>query len=113
MENKPASSLVVSLGKSLNRTPPSLGKIGGADTSEMATPERVRIFPPKDSDAIRFLVNGGYTSRIKKNFRRTKSCESNIRNKNINAANHKYKILTSIYILLIIPAVSTTNKNKI
>ena len=60
VENKPACSLVVSLGKALNGTPPLfMWKTGGSDTSEMATPMRVRTSRPKYSDAIRFLVNGG------------------------------------------------------
>ena len=32
---------------------------GGPDTSEVATPNRVRMSCPKSSDTIRFLVNGG------------------------------------------------------
>ena len=60
MEDKPASSLVVSLGKALTGTPqPFMWRTGGPDTSEMATPKRVRTSRPKDSDTIRFLVNEG------------------------------------------------------
>ena len=60
VENKPASSLVVSLGKALNGTP----RLYVEDrwpikTSKKATPKRVRIFRPKYSDTIHFLVNGG------------------------------------------------------
>ena len=33
-------------------------KTAGPDTSEIATPTRVRIYRPKHSDTIRFLVNG-------------------------------------------------------
>ena len=47
MENKPASVLVVSLGKTLN------GKTGVPDTSEMATPKRVHTSRPKNGDTIR------------------------------------------------------------
>ena len=57
VENKPASSLVVSLGKALDGMPPLfMWKIGDP---EMATPKRVRTYRPKHSDKIRFLVNGG------------------------------------------------------
>ena len=56
VENKPASSLVVSLGKALNGTPHLMWKTGDL---EMATPKRVRTYRPKHSDRIRFLVNGG------------------------------------------------------
>ena len=56
VENKPASSLVVSLGKALNGTPHLYVKTGDP---EMATPKRVRTYRPKHSDTIRFLVNGG------------------------------------------------------
>ena len=60
VENKPASSLVVSLGKALNGTP----RLYVEDrwpikTSKKATPKRVRTYRPKYSDTIRFLVNGG------------------------------------------------------
>ena len=58
MENKPANSLVVSLGKALNGTPIFMLKTGGPDTSEIATPMQVRIYRSKHSDTIRFLVNG-------------------------------------------------------
>ena len=47
MENKPASSLVVSLGKALNGTPHLYVETGD---SEMATPKRVRTYCPKHSD---------------------------------------------------------------
>ena len=40
-------------------------KTGGPDTSEMATPKRVKISHPKDSDTIRFLVEDKY-EQIKK-----------------------------------------------
>ena len=59
VENKPASSLVLSLGKALNGTPRFYVEAGGPDASEMATPKRVRTSRPKYSDTIRFLVNGG------------------------------------------------------
>ena len=60
VENRPASSLVVSLGKALNGTPPTfIWKTGSPDTAETATPERVRTSRPKYNDTIRFLVNGG------------------------------------------------------
>ena len=48
VENKPASSLVVSLGKALNETPTFMWKTGDP---EMATPKRVRTHRPKHSDA--------------------------------------------------------------
>ena len=47
VENKPASLLVVSLSKALNGTPHLYVVAGGPDTSEMATPRRVRTFRPK------------------------------------------------------------------
>ena len=75
VENKPASLLVVSLGKALNGMPPSLcGRqvVKRADEKlhqkltrrqdgilEMATPKRERISTLKDSDIFRFLMNGG------------------------------------------------------
>ena len=60
VENKPASSLVVSLGKALNGMPPPLcGRQVAHKTSKKATPKRVRTSRPKYSDTIRFLVNGG------------------------------------------------------
>ena len=59
VENKPASLHVVSLGKALNGTPTFVWKIGDLDTSEIATPKRVRTYRPKHSNTIRFLVNGG------------------------------------------------------
>ena len=59
VENKPASSLVVSLGKALNGTLHLYVKDRCPDTSEIATPKRVRTSSPKYSDTIRFLVNGG------------------------------------------------------
>ena len=58
VENKPASSLVVSLGKALNGIA-FMWKTGGQDISEMATPKRVPTSRPKYSDTIRFLMNGG------------------------------------------------------
>ena len=59
VENEPASSLDVSSGKALKRTPPAfLWKTGGRDT-EMATPKRVWTSSPNYSDTIRFLINGG------------------------------------------------------
>ena len=39
--------------------PTFMWKTGGPDTSQIATPTRVRTFRPKYSDTIRFLVNGG------------------------------------------------------
>ena len=57
MDNKPASSLVVSFGKALDASP-FMWKAGGPDTSEMATPKRVRTSHPKNNDTMRFLVNG-------------------------------------------------------
>ena len=60
VENKPASSLVVSLGKALNGTPPPLcGRQVVQTPQKMAIPKRVRTSRPKYSDTIRFLVNGG------------------------------------------------------
>ena len=60
MENKPASLLVVILGKALNGTPPAfMLETGSPDNSEMATPKRVQTSCPKYSDTIRFLVSGG------------------------------------------------------
>ena len=47
LENKPASSLVVSLGKALNGTPTFMWKTGDP---EMATPKRVQTNRPKHSD---------------------------------------------------------------
>ena len=47
VENKPASSLVVSLGKALNGTPHLY--VEDIDP-EMATPKRVRTYRPKHSD---------------------------------------------------------------
>ena len=47
VENKPASSLVVSLRKALNGTPTFMWKTGDP---EMATPKRVRTHRPKHSD---------------------------------------------------------------
>ena len=47
--NKPASSLVVFLGKALNGTPPSfMWKTGGPDTSEMAIPKAFFAFGKND-----------------------------------------------------------------
>ena len=43
----------------LRDTPIFMWKIGGPDTSEIATPKRVRTSRPKYSDKIRFLANGG------------------------------------------------------
>ena len=59
VENTSASSLAVSLGKALNGRPAFMWKTGDPDTSEIATPRRVRAYCPKHSDKIRFLVNGG------------------------------------------------------
>ena len=60
VENKPASSLVVSLGNALNGTPPTFcGRQVAQTPRKMATPKRVRTSRPKYSDTIRFLVNGG------------------------------------------------------
>ena len=56
VENKPASLLVVSLGKALNRMLPPLC---GRQVAQMATPKRVQKSSLKYSDTIRFLVNGG------------------------------------------------------
>ena len=61
MENKPASSVVVLLGKALT----FMWKTCGPDTSEMVTPKRVWTFRPKYSDAISFLVNGGQIRQLK------------------------------------------------
>ena len=36
-------------------------KTGGPDTSEMATPKRLRTSSSKYTNTIRFLVNGGQT----------------------------------------------------
>ena len=47
VENKPASSLVVSLGKALTRRPTFMWKAGDP---EIATPKRVRAYRPKHSD---------------------------------------------------------------
>ena len=52
VENKPANSLVVSLGKALNGTS-HLRHLGNSNA------KRVRNYRPKHSDTIRFLVNGG------------------------------------------------------
>ena len=41
-------------------------KTGGLDSSEMATPKRVRTYRPKHSNTYRFLVNGGYIWQVKK-----------------------------------------------
>ena len=59
VENKQASSLVVSLGKVLNGAPALKRKTGGPDISEIATPKQVRTHRPKHSNTIPFLVNGG------------------------------------------------------
>ena len=59
VENKPASSLVVSLARHLTGRPTLMWKTGGPDTSEIATPKRVRTSRPKYSDTIRSLVNEG------------------------------------------------------
>ena len=40
-------------------------KTGGPDSSEMATPKRVRTSRPKYSGTIRFFVNGGKIWQIK------------------------------------------------
>ena len=47
VENKPASSLVVFLGKALNGRPTFMWKTGDP---EMATPKRVQTHRPKHSD---------------------------------------------------------------
>ena len=48
------------LGQGTQRDAPAfMWKTGGPDTSEMATPKRVRTSRPKYSDTIRFLVYGG------------------------------------------------------
>ena len=58
VENKPASSLIVFLGKALNGTPPPLcGRQVVQTPQKMATPKRVRTSRPKYSDTIHFLVN--------------------------------------------------------
>ena len=59
VENKPASSLVVSVARHLTGRPIFMRETGGPDTSEMATPKRVRTSSPKYSNTICFLVNGG------------------------------------------------------
>ena len=60
VENKPASSLVVSLGKALNGTPHLyVEDRWPIKTSKKETPKRVQTYRPKYSDTIRFLVNGG------------------------------------------------------
>ena len=62
VENKPAGSLVASLGKALNGTLPILCenlRSGDPETSEVATPKSTETSRPKYSDTIRFLVNGG------------------------------------------------------
>ena len=56
VENKPASSFVVSLVKSLNDAPAFMWKTGGPGTSDKATPKRVRTSHPNYK--ICFLVNG-------------------------------------------------------
>ena len=57
-ENKSASSLVVSLG-SKRDAPTFMWKTGGPDASEIATPKRGRTSHLKDSNTIRFFLNGG------------------------------------------------------
>ena len=48
------------LGQGAKRDAPNfMWKTGGPDTLEMATPKRVWMTCPNDSDTIRFLVNGG------------------------------------------------------
>ena len=61
VENKPASSLVVSLGKALNGMPHLYveDRWPIKPRKKKATPKRVRTSRPKYSDTIRFLVNGG------------------------------------------------------
>ena len=61
VENKPSSSLVVSLEKALNGMPLPLRErqVAGPDTLKMATPKRVRTSRPKYSNTICFLVNVG------------------------------------------------------
>ena len=43
----------------LRDAPAFMWKLGGPDTSKMATPKRVRTFCPKYSNTICFLVNRG------------------------------------------------------
>ena len=59
VENKPASSLVVSLGKALNGMPHLYAEDRWPSTTVMGTPKGVRTSRPKHSDTIRFLVNEG------------------------------------------------------
>ena len=59
VENKPASSLVVSLGKALNGMPHLYVEDRWPINLEKATPKRVQTSRPKYSDTVRFLVNGG------------------------------------------------------
>ena len=54
VENKPASSLVVFMGKALNGMPTPLCR---RQVTQMATPKRVRTSRPKYSDTICFLMN--------------------------------------------------------
>ena len=51
VENKPAGSLVVSLGKALTGRLIFMWKTGDPDNSEIATPKRVQTSRPKHSDA--------------------------------------------------------------
>ena len=59
VENKPASRLLCPWARHLKGLPTFMWKTGDPDTSEIATPKRVRTYRPKHSDTIRFLVNGG------------------------------------------------------
>ena len=60
VKNKLASSLVVSLGKALDRTvPPFMLKTGGPDTLKIATRKRVPTPCPKYSNTIGFLQKEG------------------------------------------------------
>ena len=58
VENKSASSFVVFLGKAISGQPTFMSKTGGPDISEMAIPKQVQTSCPKNSGAIRFVVNG-------------------------------------------------------
>ena len=60
VENKPASSLVVSLGKALNGMPPPLcGRQVAHKPRKKQLPSECGLPVQKYSDTIRFLVNGG------------------------------------------------------
>ena len=56
VKKKPASSVVVLLGKALNGTPPPLR---GRQLAQTPQKWQLRTNRPKHSDTIRFLVNGG------------------------------------------------------